>query len=174
MRKALKFVLGLLLALVLAFFGAGLVMPTLAIESSVEVEKPVETAWRVFMDGERAVEWMSGLQRMEIIAGEPAMVGSQFKLVFVENGEEMVVEEMVTTVRKHEEYGFTIDSATASGDAVVRFEDLGMRTRITLASEMQGSNPLMQSMMVIAQGFIRDRQRADLERLKRLIEAEQG
>ncbi len=174
MGKVIKFVLGLVLALVLAFFGAGLVMPTLSVEASVEVERPVETAWRVFMDGDRAVEWMTGLQRMDIVAGEPGMVGSQLTLVFVENGEEMAVEEMVTSVRKHEEYGFTIDSETATGNAVVRFEDLGMRTRITLASEMQGQNPILQSIMVISQGFIRDRQRADLQKLKQMIEAEQG
>ena len=101
MKKVLKFVLGLVLVLVLGFFAAGLVIPTLSYETSVEVERPVETAWRVFMDGERMSQWMTNLQRVETIAGEPGMVGSQFRLVFDENGEEVVVSEMVTEVRKH-------------------------------------------------------------------------
>ncbi|MCA9717473.1 MAG: SRPBCC family protein [Myxococcales bacterium] len=171
MKKVLKFVLGLVLVLVLGFFAAGLVIPTLSYETSVEVERPVETAWRVFMDGERMSQWMTNLQRVETIAGEPGMVGSQFRLVFDENGEEVVVSEMVTEVRKHEVYAFTIESDSVGGNAAVRFEDLGMRTRVTIRNELQGQNPVWQSLIVISQGFMRDRQLEQLNKLKQLIES---
>lgn len=108
--KILKYILGIIAALVVIFFMIGVFVSTFTYENKVEVNAPVEKAWAVFTDESRMGEWLTGLKSIETISGNPGEVGSIYRLVFVQNGEEMVMTEEVTAFQQNELFAFNLDN----------------------------------------------------------------
>lgn len=169
--KALKIVLASLAALTLAFFAVGLAMPTLHYETSVEVARPVDQVWAAFMDPARMDRWLAGLREVQPLAGPPGEVGSTARLVFVEDGEEMRVDETILRRIEGEELAFAMDNDVLTGSASVRFTPVGDRTRITCVNDVEGKGPVWRSILALTQGVMEDHQVADFERLAALVES---
>ena len=89
--KVLRYILGLIVLLLIAFFTLGFLNPEISYETRTEIQASVEETFAVFNDPERMGEWLVGFHSMENISGNDNEVGSKWKLRFEENGEVMEV-----------------------------------------------------------------------------------
>lgn len=171
--KALK-----ILLVVIALFAGGLIVygmmnTPFTVETRVEVDRPVEQAWAVFADEDLITDWIGGLQKIEILEGEKGQVGSTYRLTFMENGDEVVINELITAFEPNKRMAFTIDHEIMYSDNEIRIEARGEnKSEFISVSEMGGKGLFMKGLMAMGKSSVESRQQADYNRLKALIEAQ--
>jgi len=169
--RILKLILGLLLGLALVFFAVGIFTPSFTYENKVEVNASVEKAWAIFTDESRMGDWLTGFQSMETISGNPGEVGSKYRMIFVENGEEMVIMEEVTAFQENELFAFTLDADPLISDVEVKFRGDESKTEMTATNHVVGKNFLWKSMLRIMKSMIANRGQEQYDKLKEIIES---
>ena len=138
----------------------------------MEVNKPIEVAWEVLMDESKMGEWLEGYKGMELIEGEPLMVGSKHKMIFEENGQELTFIETVTAIEPPNEFSFDFDHDMMSSSIQMTLESVGpASTRITNRTKFAANGFFINLMMFFMTPRMKSRQRRSFARLKALIEA---
>ncbi len=160
-----------MVVVVAIYFVLTIAMPPTRYETRFEVDRPVDIAWGVFMDETRTVEWLPGLRSIETIRGEPGTVGSVHRMIFEEDGHRIEMEEEVVSVVKNREFAFRLTHEIMEADLVVRFEDLGERTRIVTTNEVRGRG-LVRPLIPLMKSNMTQRQQEGYARLKAIIESE--
>ncbi len=168
--KFLKWLLIVIAVLVLGFFGAGLVQPEQEIEFEMEIDKPVMQVYTNLLNPLIAKDWMEGLERVEQISGIPGFPGSELDMVFVQNGEQMIVHERF--VKNVPGKGFTIDysSDAIQGTIETTLTKSGKGTTLHFKNSYVGNNLFWRSMMVFFSGNVEEHNRQNYERFKQLLE----
>lgn len=169
--KILKFILGLVVVLALAFFAVGIFAPSFTYENKVEVNAPVEKAWAIFTDESRMADWLTGLQSVETISGNPGEVGSKYQMVFIENGEEMVMKEEVTAFQENQLFAFTLDADPLISEVEVKFTGDESKTEITATSFIKGKNLFWKSTLRLMKSMVVNRGQEQYDKLKEIIES---
>ncbi len=169
--KILKIILGLVVGLALVFFAVGIFAPSFTYENKIEVNAPVEKAWAIFADPSRMGEWLTGFQSMETISGNPGEVGSKHRMVFVEDGEEMVIMEEVTAFQENELFAFTMDADPFMSDVEIRFAGDNTRTEITAINHIEGKNLIWKSVLRLMKSMVVNRGQEQYNKLKEIIES---
>ena len=108
---------------------------------------------------------------METISGNPGEVGSKYRMIFVENGEEMVIMEEVTAFQENELFAFTLDADPLISDVEVKFRGNESKTEITATNHVEGKNLLWKSMLRIMKSMIANRGQEQYDKLKEIIES---
>ena len=162
----------ILLALIatVGFLGVGLANPEFSYGTEVLVDAPVEKSFAVFRDPQTLGIWLSGFVSIEYLRGEPEQVGSFYRLTFEEDGRRTLVTEEITGLVENDSFSVTLDSPMMLADVSTRFSAQGRGTRITTASTVRGKGIFYRAMLYLMRTSMADRQRADLNRLQRLIE----
>lgn len=169
--KVLKYVLGFLGIVIVAFLMIGVFVPSFRYETTIDVNAPVATSWSIFNDESRMGEWLIGFQNIETISGNPGEVGSKYRLVFLEGDETIVMTEEMTAVQENELVAFKFDNDLMTGTFEVRFRGDESKTTIATINELQGKNIVWRSLLWLSKTTIRERAQANYARLKELIEA---
>jgi len=142
------------------------------LDVSIDVDKPIDEAWKVFMDESKMPEWLTGFQSMELIEGEPQTVGSKHRMVFEERGKEMIFIETVNAIEPPNEFSFTLDHESMASDMKMTLESIGEdKTRISSHTDMQAKTLMWKIMMLFMKGSMRKRQNQQFDKLKGLIES---
>ena len=95
-KKIIFILLGIILALIIGFIAIGFIKPTYEGGVSVTVNAPVSTTFEYFNNPDNMAKWMDNFKSIENISGEKNQVGSKWKLVYDENGKDLVMTETVT------------------------------------------------------------------------------
>ncbi len=168
--KALKYSLGFLAFLALLFLLIGFIIPTFSYETSVEVASSREHAFTVFIDETRTADWLTGLRSIELISGSPREIGSKYRLVIVDRGEEMVMTEELTAFDENEFYAFKLDNDVMLADAEIRFAGDEAGTRIVSKTAVEGKGIFWRSLLPLFKSMMVKRSQEDYNKLKRVIE----
>lgn len=169
--KILKFVLGAVIGFAIVFFSVGIFAPSFTYENKVEVNAPVEKAWAIFTDESRMGDWLTGFQSIETISGNPGEVGCKYRVVFIENGEEMVMTEEVTAFQENEIFAFTLDADPLISDVEVKFTGDESKTEIIATNHVEGKNLLWKSTLRLMKFMIANRGQEQYDKLKEIIES---
>ena len=139
---------------------------------SVEVDRPVEEAWELFMDESRMGEWLEGYKGMELIEGEPLTVGGKHKMIFEEDGKELTFTETVTAINPPTEFSFDFDHDIMRSNIQITLESVGpTSTRITNRTNVMVDGFIPNIFMFFMKPKMKNRQSRGFARLKSLIEA---
>ena len=139
---------------------------------SIEVDRPIEDAWEVYMDESRMREWLTGYRSMELIEGEPLTVGSKHRILFEDRGRDLVLEETVTAIDPPREFAFDLEHEIMSSSMRITLESIGPdRTRLVSTTETRSPKLLWKIILPFMTPQMRKRNRGDLEMLKAMIEA---
>lgn len=168
--KILRGIFVVILILLVGFYAIGFFVPQIEIETSVEVNQPVEKSFAVFMDEKYMQDWLMNLKSVETVSGEPNTVGSKYRLTFLEEGREISVTEEVTAYRKNEEFAFHMEHESLNSDVRVLFSPSPAGTQITMLNETRGNDWFMRSMLPLMQSHMSERQERNFNQLKLLIE----
>ncbi|MDN5200649.1 SRPBCC family protein [Fulvivirgaceae bacterium BMA10] len=170
--KFLKYFLGFLIIIIIAFFAVGLFVPTFSYQSSVKVDAPVEKVWEVFVDESKLPYWMDGFQSIETISGKRNEVGSIYELVFLQGGEEIKLTETLKAFEPGKLFAMKIESDFLSSDTKVNFEQEGDQTIITAVNRVEGNNLFKKSICFLSKSTFQEMSTKQYTKLKDIIENE--
>ena len=163
-------IVGILIVLALSVLGfvlySGYSNPEFTYQTQVVVDVPPERAWQVFNDPEKLPLWVEGFQKIEYLRGEPNAVGSHYRLTF----DDVVVTEELTLIEENERLEMTFDNEMMTAENMVVFRPSDRGTRISTESTVRGNGIFWQSVLLFSQSAMQQRQQADLERFKALVE----
>jgi uncharacterized protein YndB with AHSA1/START domain len=140
------------------------------IELDILVECPVEQAFLACTSAEHQVRWMASLMEVEIDPGKDWGVGSSFRQIHEISGMRQVFDGVVldlqdnrriSTHLKHDDFTIFTD---------LTFRDLGERCQLNQSTKIELKSVALKLMRGAVGNAVRDRLKADLDRLKVLLE----
>ena len=140
-------------------------------EYEIEVDKPLSEVYAAWDNPENLPRWLTGLQRTELISGEPGTVGAKTRQIYLERGRTVEMIETITAIEPGKHSEGTLEVPGMKATMVVDFVDKGESTVIRFRSEFQSRSLMMRLMMPFMKGQIRRRQCGDLERFGEMVEA---
>ena len=93
--KAIKIILGIVTVIVILFFSTGLLVKQTTYQVKVEIHKPLSEVFLAFNDQQKMMEWIPEIKSIEPINVNPGVVGSEYKMTVVNNGQTIVMTEKV-------------------------------------------------------------------------------
>ena len=168
--KFLKYLLGALAVLIIAFLVLGLIKPSISYERDITVEKPLEESWAVIQDEEKLPEWLSGFQRIEHVSGTPGTVGAVANVYFDDNGQTMSIKETITALVPNESISMTYASDFMDMEYTMTMTAVEGQTTISTFTIAKGNGMFSRSIMALLAGSIEQQEETHLSSLKRTIE----
>lgn len=168
--KILKYLVIVIVVLAIIFFGAGILTPSVSYECSIEVDKPAKECWSVMNDESKMSKWILGYKRMEHVSGTPNTVGAVSNVFVDDNGEEMVMQETITTIQENEKMGMVFSMDFMEMDFEINFDEKDGKTTITTISTTEGNGMVAKSMMAFMSGMMKEQEMKNLSNLKKVIE----
>ncbi|MDY0780006.1 SRPBCC family protein [Tenacibaculum sp. IB213877] len=93
--KTIKIILGIITLLVLVFFSTGLIVKETKYTTQVNINKSLEEVFTKFNDPSNIKEWIPEFKSIDTLEEKPGKIGSTYKLVVDNKGEEVVLNEKV-------------------------------------------------------------------------------
>jgi uncharacterized membrane protein len=145
------------------------------VSASTHVAAPIDGVWKIVSDPARALSFMSGVTRWEVVSEEPTGLGARYRMLLRVGSAE--VGGLIEVVEWDEPCDLAWTSVTGI-DQRGRFrlrEAPGGRTRVELrlAYGVAGSGPFGWIAEKIAAPTVRGHLRRSLQQLGRLVEYEQ-
>lgn len=174
--KFLKGLLFLIFGLVLFFFLAGVLRPSVSYGHKITVNKNIKEAWAVYQDVSKYNQWLDGFKSIKLMEGEKNAVGSKYKVV-VNPGDGQPDFEMVETVESFKEFdhmALHFDSDVMIFDQITSFAESKGKTVIETKSKVTGKGIRMKSIFSLMELFTDSFQKQEtknIENLKRVIES---
>jgi len=167
--KILKYLLGLILLLVLIFFGRGLLTPSISYSTEITVDKNAEEAWAVMSDDSILPEWIAGFKKMELVSGEKNTVGAVSNIYIEEGATKMVMQETIKEYDplKRIAMEFTMDFMNI--DYSMDYAEKDGKTTLKSSTVTKGNNLFARSMLSFMQGGMKKNEDLNMGNLKRII-----
>jgi uncharacterized membrane protein len=146
------------------------------VSASAIVSAPIESVWAVVSDPQRALGYMSGVTRWEVISDEPTGLGARYRMLLrVGSAEIGGLIEVVEWDEPRELAWSSVTGIDQRGRWRLR-EAPGGRTQaeIRLAYGVAGAGPLGWVAERIAAPSVTARLRTSVQQLKRLVEHERA
>ena len=168
--KFLKYTLIFVVVLVLLFFGKGLLTPTISYENEITVNKSAKEAWAVMNDETNLPKWIEGFKRVEPVSGTPNTVGAVSNVYVEDQGQEMVMQETIMSVKENEHMAMNFTMDFMDMDYKMSFDEQGGKTVIKSESTVKGNGIMAKSMISFMKGSMKSQEDTNLGKLKALIE----
>lgn len=104
--KTIKIILGVIIALTLVFFGTGLTVKETKYTTEVVINKPVAEVFANFENPEALKKWMPDVKSIEPINETQQKLGSTYKMVVDNQGQEMEMTEKIMAYVPNEKMTF--------------------------------------------------------------------
>jgi hypothetical protein len=145
-------------------------MPT--VEVSIRIAAPVEAVEAVLLDAERAPDWTTGLERLELVEGQVGQAGSVGHAHYREGDRRYVLTDVLEEARAGERYVSRVSGGGIIARVVTTLEVAADGTTLLrLRWSGRGTNPLTFVALPFMRGRVRDRALADLASLRDLVES---
>ena len=174
--KVLKILLFVFIGLILLFFLAGLLRPTVSYGHQITVNKDIKEAWAVYQDVSKYNQWLEGFKSIKLMEGEKNAVGSKYKVV-VNPGDGQPDFEMIETVESFKEFDHMtlhFDSDVMIFDQITTFVESNGKTKIKTDSKVRGKGIFLRSvfsLMELFTGSFQKQETKNIENLKKVIES---
>ena len=168
--KYVKYILGIIALLVVAFFLIGLIKPKVSYKSEISVEKPIAESWAVIQDEGKLSEWLPGLQKIEHISGTPGTVGAVSNVYFDTDGQKMVIRETITDIVPNESISMSYESDFMNMDYTMTIDDDNGKTKINTRTTAVGNGMFSKSVMAFMGSSLETQEDINLSNLKKTIE----
>ncbi|HMP99724.1 MAG TPA: SRPBCC family protein [Cyclobacteriaceae bacterium] len=168
--KFLKYFIGIIIVLVIAFLALGLVKPVVSYECEITVGKTPAETWAVLQDPEKLPEWLPGFQRMEHVSGTPGTVGAVSMIYFDNEGESMAIKETITGMVPNESISMLYESDFMDMDYKLSITSIDGKTMINSITTAAGNGIFSKSIMALLVSSLKKQEETNLINLKKAIE----
>lgn len=93
--KVIKIILSIIIGLSLVFFATGFIVKETAYEVEVSINKPATTVFSEFTQIQNSQQWIPEVKNVQTIKETPNRIGSVYKMVIDNNGEDFTIIEEV-------------------------------------------------------------------------------
>lgn len=146
-------------------------MPT--VEASVFIGAAPETVTEVLLDAAKAPLWTAGLERMEVVSGEPGTAGCVGRAHYVEGGRRYILNDVLEQVTPNRRYVARVSGNGITARVETTLQPIGDgATHLTLQWDGHGTAPLTRILVPLMRRRIAARATADLGALRDLVEAD--
>lgn len=168
--KYLKYILGILAILVVAFFLLGLIKPELSYECEIMVDKPLAESWAVSQDEGKMPDWLPGFQKIEHVSGSPGTVGAISDVYFITDGQEMTIRETITDIVPDESISMSFASDFMDMDYKLTMTAIDGKTKLSSNTTAVGNGMVSKSLMALMGNTFKTQEETNLTNLKKTIE----
>lgn len=140
------------------------------IEHSTTIQKAPEEVFRFLADVSNLPKWQSGTVKSELISEPPLAAGSQFREVVLVGPLRLNTICSITELKAPEAFAFEAISRPIdyAGSFRLSVESGGTRVSLRAVAQLKGLWRLMEPVLA---GELRKESRAELDKLRRLLEA---
>jgi uncharacterized protein YndB with AHSA1/START domain len=141
------------------------------VETTIRIGVPPDAVAEVLLDADLAPRWTSGLERLELVSGEPGRPGCVGRARYVENGRRSVLEDVLLAVTPNRRYLSRVSGSglTATVETILTPVD-GGETDLFLRWVGRGTNPITRIVLPLMRRRIARRAGEDLIALRCLAE----
>ena len=168
--KYLKYILGIIAVLIIAFFLLGFIKSEVSYECDVTVDKPLSESWAVSQDDENMAKWLMGFQKTEHVSGTPGTVGAVSDIYFISEGEEMSIRETITEIVPNESISMLFTSDFMDMDYELSMSSIDGKTKIKTNTTCKGNGMVSKSMIALMGNSMKTQEDTNLANLKKTIE----
>ena len=149
----------------------GIVNEKLEIETTITVNKPIDIVFQKFNDSNQMGKWMSGFKSIELVKGQENEIGSQYRMVIVNSGQETELLETLLDYRENELVKLTYTSTDINGKMEIHFREKDNGTTLVLEKHtMQGNSFSMQCFLPFMENMIANQITQDYMAFKKWCE----
>lgn len=168
--KILKWTIGIMSTLIVAFFSIGVFNPSFTYYSETIIDASAETTWNVLSDPEQMSHWLTGFKSMTITKGNPDSVGSEYDLVFSISGEEMLMHEIITSLVPNKSMTFEIMNDDIRTVSKITLTEKDGMTMIRGENLVNPNGMINKPVFYLFKSYFKNQSDNQYEKLKSLIE----
>lgn len=167
--KTIKIILGIISAFVVVFLLTGLLIKETTYTAQVAINKSVSEVFKTFNNSENIKNWIPEIKSFEAIKENPGKIGSIYKIVVENKGQEIEMTEQVIAYVPNEQVTLFFNAENMlKMDAYVFSEKAGVTT-ITLNSSCQSETYLMACMFPYFKGTFQEQDQMYLDNFKNYL-----
>lgn len=168
--KYIKYILGILFILVIAFFLLGFIKSETSYKCEIIVDKQIEECWAVSQDEEKMADWLDGFQKIKYISGTPGTIGSVSDVYFISDGQEMTIRETITDIVPDESVSMIFTSDFMNMDYTLIMTSINGKTKISTNTNVIGNGMVSKSIIALMGSSFITQEETNLINLKKTIE----
>ncbi len=169
--KAIKIILGIITALILAFFLTGLVVKEVVYTNEITVRKPIKEVFNDFQNVALMKQWMPELKSVETLEEKPNKVGSKYKVVVENQGKLVTMTQEVLGFEENEKLVFHFDAENMLKTDDYTFTTEGNTTKISQTTTCTSESYVMSCLFPYFKGALKKMSQQYLESFKKASEA---
>ncbi|MGB1283893.1 MAG: SRPBCC family protein [Polaribacter sp.] len=168
--KAIKIILGIITLLVLVFFATGLLVKETNYTTEVEINKLLEEVFAVFEAPETIKKWLPEVKSIEPIEVKAGKVGSTYKMIVANEGEEMVMIEKIIAYIPNQKMTFQFDSDQMLKTDDFNFTSNGTTTKMVQHSTVKSKSYMMSCLFPYFKGTFKSMSQDYMNQFKKIVE----
>ncbi|WP_343330225.1 SRPBCC family protein [Polaribacter staleyi] len=168
--KIIKIILGIISAIVVAFLLTGLIVKETVYKVQVTVNKPVSNVFEAFNKSEDLKNWIPEVQSFEVLNDNPGKTGSVYKVVVLNQGQEITMTEKVMAYVPNEKVTLFFDAEGMLKKDDYTFTENDGVTTITLNASCQSETYLMACVFPYFKGTFIEQDQSYLNNFKEFVE----
>jgi hypothetical protein len=167
MKKVLLYLIGITVLLVVGFFCIGVFVPAVEYTTTVEINKPRNTTWKVLRERK---DWIYGFKSYEQISGKPDEVGSRARVTLVRDGTELTFETELLDIKTPDMAATELKNDMLVHDATVSLTENNGKTTVVSHEKITGTNPFYRSLFALFGARSKSISARNFEGLKQTVE----
>lgn len=168
--KAVKIILGIVIALTVVFFATGIVVQEVTYTSEIEIKKPIEIVFSTFENPQTMKEWLPEIIAIEPIEEKDEIVGSTYKMTVDNQGQTAVMKETITAYIKNKKMIFNFSSDQMIKIDAFNFTSENGVTKVVQHSTIRANSYIMSCMFPYFKGTFKKMSQDYLQRFKEFVE----
>ncbi|PQJ73459.1 SRPBCC family protein [Polaribacter butkevichii] len=168
--KTIKIILGIISAIVVAFLLTGLIVKETTYSAQVSVNKPISAVFNAFNKSEDLKNWIPEVQSFEVLNDNPGKTGSVYKVVVLNQGQEITMTEKVMAYVPNEKVTLFFDAEGMLKKDDYTFTENDGVTTITLNASCQSETYLMACVFPYFKGTFIEQDQSYLNNFKAFVE----
>jgi uncharacterized protein YndB with AHSA1/START domain len=152
------------------FFSTGLIVKETTYTTQVEINKPIEEVFTMFNNTKNLKEWIPELKSIDTLEAKPGKVGSTYKMVVENNGEEVILQEKILAYVPNEKVTLFYNAGDMLKTDDYNFITVDGKTRITNNSSCKSSKYLLSCLFPYFKSTFKKQDQGYLNNLKTFIE----
>jgi uncharacterized protein YndB with AHSA1/START domain len=168
--KTIKVILIIISIFVLGFLATGLVIRDTSYTAKVLIAKPMDAVFKSFTQMDSVKNWIPDIQSVEVLKKNVGVTGSAYKIVVLNQGQEIVMTKRIVAFVPNEKLTLFYDAENMLKKDDFIFTKENGKTAISLNASCQSESFLMGCMFPYFKGTFRAQDQAYLENFKKYIE----
>ena len=145
---------------------------SVTVRASVRIDRPPEDVASVLLDADKAVLWTTALEKFEILARPPGLVGSRARLHYRQGARRYVMEDELLQAEPNRRYVSRVTGDAIEAHVETILTPISGATRVDVRWAGSGKPLLLRLLLPFMRRSIARQAQKDLVKLKALVESE--